>query len=80
MSGPRPPIPYEVECYAEWMKLRLEGRGGITGLWQVDGRNEVTFEEQVILDIYYLANRSAWLDLGIIARTPRAMLRGNGAF
>ena len=78
--GPRPPVPYEVDCYKDWMKARLHGRGGITGLWQVNGRNEVTFEDQLILDVYYIANRSFWMDLKIVVMTPHIMITGSGAY
>jgi lipopolysaccharide/colanic/teichoic acid biosynthesis glycosyltransferase/predicted dehydrogenase len=80
LVGPRPPILYEVECYVPWMRSRLDGDVGVTGLWQVNGRNEVSFEEQVLLDLYYLSNRSFLMDLGIILRTPLVMLQGRGAF
>lgn len=69
LVGPRPPIPYEVEMYKPWHKKRLNGRGGITGLWQISGRNELTFDEQVMLDIYYLRNHSLFLDYSILLKT-----------
>ena len=77
--GPRPPIPYEVEEYAVWQRRRLDMKPGITGLWQVSGRNRLTFEEMVRLDLYYIENWSLWLDLKIIFLTIPAMLRGDGA-
>src|SRR4029077_15002345 len=52
LVGPRPPIPAEVECYEEWHRRRLEVVPGITGLWQVSGRSELSFDEMVTLDIY----------------------------
>jgi lipopolysaccharide/colanic/teichoic acid biosynthesis glycosyltransferase len=77
--GPRPPIPYEVEEYDIKQRRRLDMKPGITGLWQVSGRNRLTFEEMVKLDLYYIENWSLWLDFKIIFRTLPAMLRGDGA-
>ncbi|MEP6923737.1 MAG: sugar transferase [Pyrinomonadaceae bacterium] len=77
--GARPPIPYEVEEYALWHRRRLDMKPGITGLWQVSGRNRLTFDEMVKLDLYYIENWSLWLDLKIILLTLPAVLRGDGA-
>lgn len=77
--GPRPPIPYEVEEYDIWHRKRLDMKPGITGLWQVSGRNRLTFDEMVRIDLYYIENWSLWLDLKIILLTLPAMLRGDGA-
>lgn len=77
--GPRPPIPYEVEAYELWHRRRLDMKPGITGLWQVSGRNRLSFEEMVRIDIYYIENWSLWLDLKIILLTLPAVLRGDGA-
>ena len=77
--GARPPIPYEVEEYAAWHRRRLDMKPGITGLWQVSGRNRLTFEEMVKLDLFYIENWSLWLDLKIILLTLPAVLRGDGA-
>lgn len=77
--GPRPPIPYEVEDYELWHRKRLDMKPGITGLWQVSGRNRLTFEEMVKIDLYYIENWSLWLDLKIILLTLPAILRGDGA-
>ncbi len=77
--GPRPPIPYEVEEYKPWHRRRLDVKPGITGLWQVSGRNRLPFEEMVKLDLYYIENWSLWLDLKIILLTIPAILRGDGA-
>ena len=63
-----------------WHRLRTEGRPGITGLWQVVARNQVTFDQSVILDIYYLTNASFWGDLKIMAITPLRMLFGVGSY
>ena len=75
--GPRPPIPYEVEAYALRHRRRLDMKPGLTGLWQVSGRNRLSFEEMVKLDLYYIENWSLWLDLKIILRTLPVMLRGD---
>ena len=77
--GPRPPIPYEVEDYAIWHRKRLDMKPGITGLWQVSGRNRLTFDEMVRIDLFYIENWSLWLDLKIILLTVPAVLRGDGA-
>ena len=77
--GPRPPIPYEVKEYELWHRKRLDMKPGITGLWQVSGRNRLTFEEMVRLDLYYIENWSLWLDLKIILLTLPAIFRGDGA-
>jgi lipopolysaccharide/colanic/teichoic acid biosynthesis glycosyltransferase len=80
LVGPRPPIPAEVEEYQPWHRKRLVVPGGMTGLWQVSGRSELTFDEMVLLDLYYIENWSPWLDLTILLRTiPKAFL-GEGAY
>ena len=78
--GPRPPIPYEVESYELWHRKRLDLKPGLTGLWQVSGRNRLPFEEMVRLDLYYIENWSLLLDLKIIVRTLPVMLRGDDAY
>jgi exopolysaccharide biosynthesis polyprenyl glycosylphosphotransferase len=80
LVGPRPPIPSEVEGYQEWHKKRLDGRPGMTGLWQISGRSLLSFDEQVLLDIYYIENWSLWLDFKILLRTVPQVLFGNGAY
>jgi exopolysaccharide biosynthesis polyprenyl glycosylphosphotransferase len=77
--GPRPPIPYEVEEYNATQRRRLDMKPGITGLWQVSGRNRLTFEQMLTLDVFYIENWSLWLDLKIILKTIPAMIRGDGA-
>ena len=77
--GARPPIPYEVEDYDLRHRKRLDMKPGITGLWQVSGRNRLTFEEMVQIDLFYIENWSLWLDLKIILLTLPAVLRGDGA-
>ena len=77
--GPRPPIPYEVEEYDVWHRKRLDMRPGMTGLWQVSGRNRLTFDEMVKVDLFYIENWSLLLDLKIIFLTLPAVFRGDGA-
>ena len=77
MVGPRPPIPYEVEAYELWHRKRLDMKPGLTGLWQVSGRNRLPFEEMVRLDLFYIENWSLLLDLKIILRTGFVMLSGH---
>lgn len=76
--GPRPPLPYEVEKYTEWHKRRLEVPPGITGLWQVSGRNSLSFEEMVTLDVEYVDQWSLKRDVGILLRTVPAMVSDRG--
>jgi lipopolysaccharide/colanic/teichoic acid biosynthesis glycosyltransferase len=77
LVGPRPPISYEVEHYDLWHRRRvLEAKPGITGPWQVNGRNRVKFDDMVRLDLAYARSWSPWLDLKILMRTPRAMADG----
>jgi lipopolysaccharide/colanic/teichoic acid biosynthesis glycosyltransferase len=81
LVGPRPPIPYEVECYDIWHRRRLLAvKPGITGLWQVSGRSKVAFDDMVRLDLKYARSWSIWLDIKILVKTPRAVLGGEGAF
>ena len=80
LVGPRPPVIYEFERYDLWHKQRLLAvKPGITGLWQVDGRSRVKFDDMVRLDIRYARTWSLWLDLKILLQTPRAVLSGDGA-
>ena len=80
LVGPRPPVQYEFNRYDLWHKQRLLAlKPGITGLWQVDGRSRVKFDDMVRLDIRYARSWSLWLDISILLRTPRAILSGNGA-
>jgi lipopolysaccharide/colanic/teichoic acid biosynthesis glycosyltransferase len=81
LVGPRPPIPYEVECYDIWHKRRLLAvKPGITGLWQVRGRSKTSFDEMVRLDLKYGETWSLWLDVKILLETPRAVFTGDGAY
>ena len=77
LVGPRPPIPYELAAYQTWHRRRvLEVKPGITGLWQVNGRNRIKFDEMVRLDLQYAKSWSPWLDVKILMRTPGAVFRG----
>jgi exopolysaccharide biosynthesis polyprenyl glycosylphosphotransferase len=76
--GPRPPIPYEVEAYDLAHRKRLDMKPGVTGLWQVSGRNRLPFAEMVRLDLFYIENWSLLLDLKIILRTALVIFRGDG--
>jgi lipopolysaccharide/colanic/teichoic acid biosynthesis glycosyltransferase len=81
LVGPRPPIPYEFESYDVWHVQRLLAvKPGITGLWQVEGRSRVTFDEMVRLDLKYASSWSVWLDLKILLKTPAAVVSGVGAY
>ncbi len=81
LVGPRPPIPYELEGYQIWHRRRvLESKPGITGLWQVNGRSRLKFDDMVRLDLRYAKTWSLWLDIKILLRTPRAVLFGVGAY
>jgi exopolysaccharide biosynthesis polyprenyl glycosylphosphotransferase len=80
LVGPRPPLPNEVAVYEDWHHGRLEVRPGITGLWQVGGRSELTFDDYVRLDLFYIENWSITYDLFILAKTVPAVLFRKGAF
>jgi len=80
LVGPRPPLMYEFKCYDLWHKERLIAmKPGITGLWQVDGRSRVKFDDMVRMDIRYTRSWSLWLDIKILLRTPLAVLSRDGA-
>jgi exopolysaccharide biosynthesis polyprenyl glycosylphosphotransferase len=79
LVGPRPPIPREVKQYQRWQRRRLSMKPGLTGLWQVSGRNEVDFEEWMRMDMEYIDNWSLGLDLRILLRTIPAVFLARGA-
>jgi exopolysaccharide biosynthesis polyprenyl glycosylphosphotransferase len=79
LVGPRPDVPYAVEVYQDWYKRRFTCLPGMTGWWQVKGRNRVSFDEMVRMDLYYIEHTSLWLDLKILCLTPLAMISGKGA-
>ena len=78
LVGPRPPIPYEVELYSAHDRLRLCGKPGLTGIWQVYGRSRVSFQEMVEMDIAYLQQQSFWQDLKLIVLTIPVIVLGRG--
>jgi len=69
LIGPRPCLPYEYDRYLPWQKERFNTLPGLTGLWQVSGKNTTTFDEMMHLDIQYVRNKSLWLDLKILLMT-----------
>jgi len=73
--GPRPCIPYEYELYEPWQRRRFDAVPGLTGLWQVSGKNRTTFNEMIRLDIEYSERSSFWFDVSIILKTLPALLR-----
>jgi len=79
LVGPRPGLQWEVDLYRPEHLRRLAVRPGITGLWQVSGRNHLSMLEMLDLDVRYVEEWSPWLDLRIIAMTPIVLLRGDGA-
>jgi exopolysaccharide biosynthesis polyprenyl glycosylphosphotransferase len=80
LVGPRPPLPQEVAQYAEWQKERLSIKPGMTGLWQVRGRSDISFDEGVLMDLYYIENWSLRLYFMILLRTIPAVLFSRGAY
>lgn len=80
LVGPRPPLPSEVEKYDEWEMKRMNVKQGITGLWQVSGRSELSFEEMARLDLYYIQNWSIEMDIKILLKTIPTALFGRGAY
>jgi exopolysaccharide biosynthesis polyprenyl glycosylphosphotransferase len=79
LVGPRPPLPQEVALYERWQRRRLSMKPGMTCLWQISGRNEVSFEDWMKLDLTYIDNWSLLLDLKILLKTVPAVLLGRGA-
>ena len=80
LVGPRPPLPSEVERYVPDVRRRLLVKPGLTGLWQVSGRSNLSWEESVRLDLHYVDNWSVGLDLAVLAKTCISVLRGEGAY
>jgi lipopolysaccharide/colanic/teichoic acid biosynthesis glycosyltransferase len=75
LIGPRPCVPYEYENFLPWQRERFSTVPGMTGLWQVSGKNRTTFEEMIRLDIHYAYHRSWWLDVKIVLLTPFALVQ-----
>ncbi|ESU46381.1 undecaprenyl-phosphate galactose phosphotransferase [Streptomyces sp. HCCB10043] len=80
LVGPRPPLPEEASRYDEREHRRLAVKPGLTGLWQVSGRSDLSWQETVSLDLWYVDNWSVAADMGLLARTVRAVTDGRGAY
>jgi lipopolysaccharide/colanic/teichoic acid biosynthesis glycosyltransferase len=80
LVGPRPPLPTEVEVYDDDVRRRLLVRPGMTGLWQVSGRSQLSWRESVRLDLYYVDNWSMMGDLVILAKTLRVVMWPRGSY
>jgi Undecaprenyl-phosphate galactose phosphotransferase WbaP len=80
LVGPRPIVQAEIAYYGKTYDLYRKVRPGLTGLWQVSGRSDVTYAERLNLDTYYVRNWSPWLDIYILVRTVRAVLSASGAY
>jgi lipopolysaccharide/colanic/teichoic acid biosynthesis glycosyltransferase len=78
--GPRPPVPREVALYTLEDRKRLHVKPGLTCFWQIQGRSEIPFKEQVRLDLQYISSQGFWMDLWIIIKTVPAVLLGRGAY
>lgn len=79
LVGPRPPVPREVERYSLGERRRLEAKPGITCFWQISGRSEIDFSQQVELDVRYIETQNFWLDMQILLKTIPAAISGKGA-
>jgi lipopolysaccharide/colanic/teichoic acid biosynthesis glycosyltransferase len=75
LVGPRPCLPYEFQRYEPWQQERVNAAPGLTGYWQVNGKNRTTFGEMIAMDIFYSKNMSLWLDLTIMIKTPPAIVQ-----
>jgi lipopolysaccharide/colanic/teichoic acid biosynthesis glycosyltransferase len=80
LVGPRIISPPELERYGQWAMNLLTVRPGLTGLWQVSGRSDVSYEDRVRLDMFYIRNYSLWLDLQLIMQTIPVVFSGRGAY
>jgi lipopolysaccharide/colanic/teichoic acid biosynthesis glycosyltransferase len=80
LVGPRPALPEEAARYGDYVRRRLAVRPGITGLWQVSGRNRLHFEEMVRLDVFYIENWSPLMDLKIMLKTVPVVLKGDNKY
>ena len=75
LVGPRPCLPYEFQRYEPWQQDRVNAAPGLTGYWQVNGKNKTTFAEMIDMDIFYSKNMSLWLDLSIMCKTIPAIIQ-----
>jgi len=80
LVGPRPPLPSEVALYPDDVRRRLLVKPGVTGLWQVSGRSDLSWEDSVRLDLRYVENWSLFYDFAILFKTASAVLKGSGAY
>ena len=80
LIGPRPALPGEVQAYAPDLRRRLDVKPGLTGLWQVSGRSDLSWEDTVRLDLQYVDNWSWWMDVRIALRTASAVVSRRGAY
>ncbi|MBC8452754.1 MAG: sugar transferase [Spirochaetes bacterium] len=80
LVGPRPPVPREVALYTQEDRRRLEVTPGLTGIWQVSGRAEIEFKQQVELDVLYIESHGFWLDILLMLKTIPAVFTGKGAY
>lgn len=78
LVGPRPCLPYEFEVMKEWQKQRCDIKPGMTGIWQIKGRDEVLFNQQIVLDLYYKEHCSVWMDFQILLGTIPVVIFGKG--
>lgn len=78
LIGPRPCLPFEYDLYQDWQKRRLSVTPGMTGLWQVTGRSFVTFEDMVLMDLFYISNWSFLMDMKLLFRTVPVVIWGKG--
>jgi lipopolysaccharide/colanic/teichoic acid biosynthesis glycosyltransferase len=80
LVGPRPLLDEDVVKYDDSFALYARVKPGLTGLWQVSGRNNTTYAERIRLDVYYVRNWSVWMDLHILVRTVKTVLLREGAY
>ena len=80
LVGPRPIITDEIERYGEFFSDYCSVRPGLTGIWQISGRNDISYTQRVALDCYYARNKSVWMDLGVLFGTVPAVLRARGSY
>jgi undecaprenyl-phosphate galactose phosphotransferase len=80
LVGPRPIVLEELARYGEYADCYLQSKPGITGVWQVSGRNDTSYEERVSMDAWYARNWSVWYDFVILAKTVATLFRGKGAY